>query len=66
MDQLHIHYYKNAFEIELNQIKDKFEEILKYAEADSIKLSELNRNMKAVQWLNKTYGNNIQLYSVDS
>ncbi len=46
----------------MKAIADRFEEILKYANSDTIKVSELNRNVKAAQWLNKTYTNNIELY----
>jgi hypothetical protein len=65
MDQLHINYYKSAFDIEINQIKEKFETILDHAEKSNIGLGELNRNMKAVQWLNKTYGNNLSVYPAE-
>jgi|LauGreDrversion4_2_1035121.scaffolds.fasta_scaffold67510_9 hypothetical protein len=64
MEKMHIDYYRMAFNAEIEQIKNKFEDILAHAEADDIKLSELNRNMKACIWLNKTYGNNIELYLV--
>lgn len=62
MDQIHINYYKHAFDIEVDQIKQKFATILNHAENGNINLSELNRNMKALQWLSKTYANNISLY----
>ncbi len=62
MDQIHINYYKTVFDNELKAIADRFEEIVKYASNDTIKVSELNRNVKAAQWLNKTYTNNIELY----
>jgi DNA repair ATPase RecN len=53
-----------AFNAEIEEIRNRFEEILAHAEADNIKLNELNRNMKACSWLNKTYTNNIELYVV--
>ena len=62
MEQMHIDYYRMSFKAEMQQIHDRFDEILEHALADHIKLSELNRNMKACSWLNKTYMNNIELY----
>jgi hypothetical protein len=62
MEQMHIDYYRMSFNAEIEQVRNRFEEILAHAQADHIKLSELNRNMKACSWLNKTYTNNIELY----
>jgi len=64
LEKLHIEYYRMAFNAEIEEIRNRFEEILAHAEADNIKLNELNRNMKACSWLNKTYTNNIELYVV--
>jgi hypothetical protein len=61
MEQMHIDYNRAAFAVEIKAIQERFEEILKYAANDEIKLSELNRNMKAASWLGKTYANNIEL-----
>jgi hypothetical protein len=62
MEDLHLEYYRQAFTLELKQLSFNFAKILDHAENDDIKLSELNRNMKAMSWLNKTYVNNLDLY----
>jgi hypothetical protein len=59
---MHINYYRASFGIELDAIKNKFEEILTHASNDNIKVSELNRNLKAAVWLHNTYANNIEMY----
>jgi len=62
MEELHLAYYRQAFDLEVKQLSFNFAKILDHAENDDIKLSELNRNMKAMSWLNKTYVNNLDLY----
>lgn len=62
MDTIHTEYYKNAFNVEIKAIRERFEEILALAGDDKVKLNELTRNFKAAQWLHKTYINNIELY----
>jgi hypothetical protein len=62
MEDLHLEYYRQAFTLELKQLSFNFGKILDHAENDDIRLSELNRNMKAMSWLNKTYVNNLDLY----
>jgi hypothetical protein len=62
MEDLHLEYYRQAFNLEAKQIQHNFTKILEHAENDDIKLAELNRNMKAMSWLNKTYVNNLDLY----
>jgi hypothetical protein len=62
MEELHLAYYRQAFDLEAKQLQFNFAKILEHAENDDIKLSELNRNMKAMSWLNKTYVNNLDLY----
>lgn len=62
MEELHLAYYRQAFDLEVKQVQHNFAKILTHAEQDDIKLAELNRNMKAMSWLNKTYVNNLDLY----
>jgi hypothetical protein len=62
MEDLHLEYYRQAFNLEAKQIQLNFAKILEHAKQDDIKLAELNRNMKAMSWLNKTYVNNLDLY----
>ena len=62
MEDLHLEYYRQAFTLVLKQLSFNFGKILDHAENDDIRLSELNRNMKAMSWLNKTYVNNLDLY----
>lgn len=66
METIHIEYNKTIFDSEIQGVLDKFQKIVELAEKDVIKQTELHRNVKAVQWLNKTLGQNLNTYDCES
>lgn len=66
METIHIEYNKTIFDSEIQGVLDKFQKIVELAEKDAIKQTELHRNVKAVQWLNKTFGENLKTYGCDN
>ena len=66
METIHIDYNKTLFDSEIQGVLDKFQMIIELAQGDAIKHTELHRNVKAVQWLNKTLGENLKTYGCDN
>ena len=54
--------YKAIFDLEVQLIQENFNELLSMTEDGIISAAELNKNIKAMNWLSRTYTGNIEKY----
>jgi hypothetical protein len=55
--------YKSIFELEMKLIAESFNELISMTDDGIISGAELNRNIKAVNWLSRTFTSNVEKYN---
>lgn len=57
--------YKAIFDLEMKLLEQSFNELLAMTDEGIISAADLNKNVKAVNWLSRTFTSNIEQYMLD-